>query len=155
VEWGVLPLDPHTVGGKATSDKWADVKQLAMTGQIDKIDPKTFVVHYRNLKQIASDMGPKPDDLDDCCGEWIWGPPGVGKSHIAREENPDAYQKNSTNKWWDGYAGQQVVIMDEMEIDAQYLGVGGQYNGLSHVYHAVDAVCGFKTAVRPHFFLII
>ena len=46
----------------------------------------------------------------------LWGPPGTGKSHRARTKWPDAYwlsRGNGQNIWWDSYAGQKVVIIDE------------------------------------------
>jgi len=47
-------------------------------------------------------------------GEWYWGPPGVGKSHLARTSYPKAFIK-SQNKWWDGYKGQKEVILDDLD----------------------------------------
>lgn len=61
-----------------------------------------------------------PEPLDAPCGQWYWGVPGSGKSYKARMENPGAYIKMS-NKWWCGYTGEDVVILEEVERDATYL----------------------------------
>lgn len=44
---------------------------------------------------------------------WCWGPTGSGKSRWAWETFPEAYAKDSTNKWWCGYHGQEAVILDD------------------------------------------
>jgi len=44
----------------------------------------------------------QPTDFTTVKGLWYWGPPGTGKSHKARADNPGAFLK-SQNKWWDGY----------------------------------------------------
>ena len=41
------------------------------------------------------------------------GPSGTGKSRAAREAYPQAYW-GPKGKWWDGYCGQETVIVDEM-----------------------------------------
>jgi len=41
----------------------------------------------------------------------------LGKSHAAFEEASalgDVYFKNSNTKWWDGYTGQDNVVLDEL-----------------------------------------
>jgi hypothetical protein len=43
------------------------------------------------------------------------GPPGVGKSHVARFAwDTEPYEKMQ-NKWWDGYDGQEIVILEDAD----------------------------------------
>ena len=44
---------------------------------------------------------------------WLWGPTGSGKSRYAWEQGPSSYMKACNHKWWDGYIGQEIVIMDD------------------------------------------
>lgn len=58
----------------------------------------------------------EPYDHDCVRGQWYVGPPNAGKSHTARERYPGAYLK-AMNKWWDGYNGQEAVILDDLDSD--------------------------------------
>lgn len=45
---------------------------------------------------------------------WIVGDPGVGKSYAVRAiYDVDALFIKSANKWWDGYSGQDAVLLDD------------------------------------------
>jgi len=55
-----------------------------------------------------------PVTTDDVRGLWLYGPPGTGKSHYARTNHPDLYLK-AQNKWWDGYTGQESVLLDDFD----------------------------------------
>nr|WQA30152.1 MAG: rep protein [Cressdnaviricota sp.] len=46
--------------------------------------------------------------------EWWWGEPGSGKTSKAWKDYPGLYVK-SLNKWWDGYSGQEVVLLDDWD----------------------------------------
>lgn len=57
-------------------------------------------------------LGPRaiPDDKFDI--RWYFGPTGTGKSHDVYAEFPDHYRV-LTHKWWDGYRGHDVVLVDD------------------------------------------
>ena len=44
---------------------------------------------------------------------WFWGPTGTGKTRKAFEMAPEAYFTPATLQWWDGYDGQEDVIVDD------------------------------------------
>nr|WQA30164.1 MAG: rep protein [Cressdnaviricota sp.] len=46
--------------------------------------------------------------------EWLYGEPGTGKTKSVWERYPDCYVK-AINKWWDGYHGQEVVLLDDWD----------------------------------------
>lgn len=51
---------------------------------------------------------------EDVKGLWVYGPPGSGKSHYARMNFTDIYIK-AQNKWFDGYVGQKVILLDDFD----------------------------------------
>lgn len=46
-------------------------------------------------------------------GYWLHGATGTGKSRWAHENFPDAYWKLPDCKWFDGYRGQETIIIDD------------------------------------------
>lgn len=148
-----IPNTQFQLGSRAIkrNDKtdWALVKQQAQTGNLNDIDPSVFVAHYRSLKQISIDYGSMPIDLSSCCGIWIFGPPGVGKSHFAREHYPKAYMKMQ-NKWWDGYQNEENVILDDL--DSKIL--GHHLKIWSDKYSFVAEMKGSSKMIRPKNFIV-
>lgn len=48
---------------------------------------------------------------------WYYGETGTGKTRQAFEDNPNAYFKETGNKWWCGYDQHETVIIDDMRWD--------------------------------------
>ena len=102
---------------------WEKVWEWAKSGDLDKIDPKIRVTQYKTLRTIRAD-NLKPNDQKKCRGVWIWGQPGIGKSHWARITfAKNEYYIKPANKWWDGYKGENCVILEDLDkSSAEHLG---------------------------------
>jgi len=123
-EHGVIPTTcgpkPSGAQAKRTAD-YAAAIELAKHRKFNEIDPGMLVRHYGNLQRIAADNPLPVANLGKPCAEWIYGPPGTGKSFTARKENPVFYWKGC-NKWWCGYQGEDVVIIDDFDSNHKVLG---------------------------------
>lgn len=63
-----------------------------------------------NLEQDRRDFGDEGPEL------WVLhGPSGTGKSRYVQEHWPDAFWKIPDEKWWDGYAAHETVVLDDFK----------------------------------------
>lgn len=91
---------------------WESVWQNAKKGKLTEIEPDVRVRNYKTLKQIEKDHM-KPQAMERKVFV-LYGPTGTGKSHRAwNYAGLDAYPKSSTSIFWDGYQGQEKVVIDE------------------------------------------
>ncbi|AYP28862.1 MAG: putative viral replication protein [Cressdnaviricota sp.] len=78
--------------------------------QILEEDFGIWARHYRAIERYHM-LSTTPRDwkteLHILCGS-----PGCGKSKFCKEEAPLAYWKEN-NKWWDGYCGQEDIVIDD------------------------------------------
>ena len=100
---------------EAKEDCWGDCIKLAESGELATIKeeyPRIFLTHFKTIMSIRSfNNVPLDGDLEH---EWWHGPTGTGKSRKAWADYPEHYSK-AVNKWWDGYYGQDVVVIEEWE----------------------------------------
>lgn len=102
--------------GNAVAIIAALVKDGKNLEEIDRTYPSFVLTHKRKIEEYISfhrELVEQPQLQQTCRGLWIFGPSGSGKSHLAREMYPDAFQKTA-NKWWDTYAGESSVILDDL-----------------------------------------
>ena len=100
--------------GKAQAEDWDTWYTLASEGRFKEIPAKIQIKHLGNLERIHR-QNLKFIDQTDVRGVWIWGKPGVGKSHFARQVLGAEVLPKLNNKWWDGYQSQKVVIMEDVD----------------------------------------
>ncbi|UOF80970.1 rep protein [Circoviridae sp.] len=125
---GELPPDPKESGargGKRKAEHYLECIDLAKKGKFEELKtahPDMYWNSYHTMKRIRMDHPDNPVNLNVLDNEWIWGVPGIGKSRTARAENPGCYIK-SHNKWWLGYSGEEVVLIDDLgKTDAPWIG---------------------------------
>ena len=78
-----------------------------------------WVAHGRGLTSLRQQLkldadrrsfGPEGPEV------WVlWGPSGTGKSRFVAACWPDAFWKAPESKWWDGYSGQETVVLDDFK----------------------------------------
>lgn len=112
-ERGVPPMSQEQKG-QSEKERYKRAREHAERGEFDQIDADIYIRHLGNLKKIRAEKQVQPAQLTELSNQWLYGPPGSGKSSRAFSENPGAYLKG-LNKWWDGYADQSTVIVDDMD----------------------------------------
>lgn len=120
-EYGTISLPKNTNQIKAQKRNWDEAFQAAKTGDFESIPKDMLTRYYHSYKRIKQDYQQAPPPLADVCGIWFVGPPRTGKSHTARERYPGYYDK-PCNKWFDGYQGEETIIIDDFDTNHLVLG---------------------------------
>lgn len=103
------------------------LKDQILTGkksvnEIVETDPVAFHQYGRTLERLETIYRNKTIRTEMTGCVWYWGPTGVGKSHIAFQNYSPETHYNWTNDrgWWDGYAQQETVIMNDFRGEIEY-----------------------------------
>ncbi|AIF76249.1 Rep [Bat associated cyclovirus 6] len=84
--------------------------------QVAKEYPLEYIRYFRGIQELDLITNAKPPRFYKTWVYYYWGPPGSGKSKRALQEaqslDEEIYYK-PRGKWWDGYNGQDCVIIDD------------------------------------------
>lgn len=143
LELGEKPMTPKDKANLAIHERWA----LAKEGRFEELAPESIKIYeyiYAKFQTV--------EDLPVLQNEWIYGPSGCGKSSICREENKTFYIKGM-NKWWDGYMGEEVVVLDDF--DPNHGNFLGYYLKIWADHYAFKAeIKGGSMVIRPKKFIV-
>lgn len=149
-EYGDIPIG-NVERGVKERERWQSAWELAKCGEFESIDADIRIRSYGTLKRIEQDYMERKSDLPAVCGTWIVGEAGSGKSHSAFTSFPEAYRK-PVNKWWDGYQGEEVVVLDDLGNTDTWAG-----NKLKHWadrYAFIAEIKGGSKLIRPERFIV-
>ena len=84
----------------------ADIREVATA------HGASFIRYHNGIRELMAMMKSAPRD-SQTYGYWCFGPTGSGKSRWAHSIPGEAYVKDAANRWFDGYTGQETVILDD------------------------------------------
>jgi len=117
-EKGTRPLS-QVEKGQVEKDRWATAFKCVQEGRIEELDSEIKCNRLKQIEYAVERQALSKRKLQtydhDFQHEWYFGPSGTGKSRKARDENPDAYIKDPQERWWDGYMGEDTVIIDDFD----------------------------------------
>lgn len=105
------------IGRKSARDRIEENRIIKERSLNELVDEGIIgIKEVRAIKNARYDLAQEgvPFRAQDVRGIWIWGPPGVGKTHKARHDFPGFFIKQQ-NKWWDGYEGQKYVVLEDFD----------------------------------------
>lgn len=80
-----------------------------------------MVRYYKSVLRYKYVLSREERDFKQLDVIVLLGPPGVGKSRKARELDPLLYEVPSNDcKWFDGYDGQETILLDDFEGECPY-----------------------------------
>lgn len=112
-EFGELPAGQ---GHRSDLDTVVNlIKEGKTVAEIAETAPQQYLRYHTGIEKMVQHRD-KKRRTEKPKVTWYWGDSGVGKTRRAYEEAGDnAYVKDASTKWWDGYAGETNIIIDDFK----------------------------------------
>lgn len=85
--------------------------------------PSAYIRYSRGIERLANLIGPRRKVDWEMRVIVLWGDSGSGKTHLAKEWFPDAYDwmpQRGNQIWWDGYNGETAILINEFANNFQF-----------------------------------
>jgi len=110
--------DPVEFGSEPAQGQRSDLQGMAdlvLAGGSDRelalADPVSYLRYSKGLHSLR--MAIAPPRRHKSCVLILWGPTGCGKSRWFHEAPWKSSFSKDTTEWWDGYSGEESVLLDE------------------------------------------
>jgi len=148
-ERGVCPVSSLDKG-KKEKRRWADAFTAVQEGRIGDVPKDILCTRLKSIEYAVQRHAHslcETSTLTEWRHEWRYGETGTGKSETARLENPGAFIKDPTERWWDGYTNQETVIIEDF--DKYQVKQGGDMKRWLDKYPFQAPVKGGYLLIRP------
>ncbi len=81
--------------------------------EVAQAHPVTFVKFNRGISDYIFHVRPCRSIANPPSVHLYFGPTGCGKTRKAYEEDPGLYSKDPSSMWFDGYHGQETLLLDD------------------------------------------
>ncbi len=109
-EWG-----KWTDGGQGARNDLYRACEVALRTfsvvDVIKEAPTVYVKYFRGIERLIARMRPKR--IKPPVVSLLYGATRTGKTRFAYDHYPDLYRKHPSCKWFDGYEGQEVLLLDD------------------------------------------
>jgi hypothetical protein len=151
-EWGTPPLPPEEArrrGGEATAARYQHAIDVARNARYQEAHPQLYLTQLPNMKRIRLEhlieSMPKVTPFKSL---WITGPSRCGKSFWARNTFADSLYIKMANKWWEGYDGEKVILLEDFG-ESHVKELGDYLKIWADVYDFKMEIKGGGFTIRP------
>jgi len=143
--------------GDAEKSRWAEARLAARAGNFEAIPDDLFTRFDKFYERENKRHKPVPETLPHTSRHfWVYGTTGTGKSYSARMVGQHlgwrTFIKCAESKWWDGYDGEELVIIDDF--DKYQVRDGGNMKRWLDIYPVPVQTKGGMMMIRPKCIII-